>query len=112
MYNNQNITIMKKSFMLFVNCICAITIFAQIGPVQTEEKKYETIKIMGTYSIIHYDKITHKFTLPIFSDNEFESKYAILPLGVGEEEAINSLVNFKKAMQNIDEEYVIAGYDF
>ena len=46
----------------------------------------------------------------IESDNQYEKKYALLLLGTGEQEALNSLVNLNKALLTPDQSFKVQDY--
>ena len=97
---------MKKTF-LFAALLPAI-LFAQIGPIQTEEKPLEFIS--GSY--LFRKKATDEYTLQILSDNQFENTAIHLSLGHGADEAISSLASLNAVYANPEQQFTLQHYTF
>lgn len=86
---------MKKAFMAFALCLVSAFCFAQVS-IQKEEPKYE-------FPIKSYTSFTHclkddTFCLVVRSDNEYESKGAVIELGNKSQsiESINAMLSMMK----------------
>jgi hypothetical protein len=96
---------MKKAFMAFALCLVSAFCFAQVS-IQKEEPKYE-------FPIKSYTSFTHclqddTFCLVVRSDNEYESKGAVIELG-NKSQSIES-INAMLTMMKDEGEYKIGKY--
>lgn len=90
---------MKKYFITLLLCVvCIGAALAQIGELTPKQEKLEIKRALKNVSLVH-DKEENTYALMIESDNSYEDKYALLMLGTGEQESLNSLVNLNKALQ-------------
>lgn len=97
---------MKKT-LLFAAFLPAL-LFAQIGPIQTEEKPLEFIS--GSY--LFRTKSTDEYTLQIMSDNQFENTAIHLSLGNGATEAMSSLTSLNAVYTTPDQQFTLQNYTF
>lgn len=96
---------MKKALMAFALCLVSALCFAQIN-IQKQEPKYE-------FPIKNYSSFAHclkddTFCLVVNSDNEYESKGAVIELG-NKNQAIES-INAMLAMMKDEGDYKIGKY--
>ena len=97
---------MKKT-LLFLAMLPSI-LFAQIGPIQTQEKPYELISGTDLYRMV----ADNTYYLRIKSDNQFESKEVLLNLGVGDSVAMSSLGNLFALFDQGERDFDLQGYRF
>ena len=96
-----------KKILLFLSMLPSI-LFAQIVPIQTQEKPYEFV--VG--NMLYRKVATDTYYLQIESDNQFEDKAAILELGNGPTEAMTSLGNLFSLFGKEDSDFSLQGYRF
>lgn len=101
---------MKKYFITLLLCVvCIGAALAQIGELTPKQEKLEIKRALKNVSLVH-DKEENTYALMIESDNSYEDKYALLMLGTGEQESLNSLVNLNKALQGPQQSFEVQGY--
>ena len=101
---------MKKFLVALALCFASVSVcFAQIGELTPVEKKLEIKRALKNVSIV-FDKSDNTYCLMIDSDNQYERKYALLLLGKGEQEALNSLINLNKALRTPDQSFHVQDY--
>lgn len=93
---------MKKIFLTsFLYFVSLGFVFAQIGELTPVEQHLDIKRVLKNVWMV-YDKSDNTYCLKIDSDNEYEDQYALLLLGKGENEALQSLINLYKALQQPD----------
>ena len=97
---------MKKT-LLFLAILPSI-LFAQIGPIQTQENTYEFISGNNLYR----STADNLYTLQIISDNQFETTAVKLELGHGADTAMISLKSIYDVANGEDGEFKLQGYNF
>lgn len=97
-----------KKILLFAIAILSSVCYAQIGPIQTEEKPLEFIS--GSY--LFRTKATDEYTLQILSDNQFENTAIHLSLGHGAAEAMSSLASLNAVYATPDQQFTLQNYTF
>lgn len=107
---NYQIIAMKKFLAALTLCFVSVLFaFAQIGELTPQEKSLEIKRALKNVSVVR-DKSDNTYCLMIESDNQYEKKYALLLLGIGEQEALNSLVNLNKALLTPDQSFKVQDY--
>lgn len=97
-----------KKILLFALAILSAATYAQIGPIQTEEKPIEFISGYHLYRI----KAADEYILQIISSNEFEDTAVKLSLGHGADEAMASLRSVFDIFGASDRQFRLQGYTF
>ena len=94
---------MKKTF-LFLAILPSI-LFAQIGPIQTQEKPYEFI-----HRIVYLDKKANIYYLHCQSNNQFENKVVRYKIGTTPTQVVQSLTNLYATFANQGEQFDLGPY--
>ena len=97
-----------KKILLFAFTILSAACYAQIGPIQTEEKPLEFISGSRLYRL----KAADEYILQIISSNEFENTAVKLSLGHGAEEAMSSLRSLYDIYAATNQQFKLQGYTF
>lgn len=97
---------MKKILLFAV--LLPTFLFAQIGPILTEEKPLEFI----SDSYLYRTKATDEYTLQITSNNQFENTAVQLSLGHGAMEAMSSLTSLFAVYASPDLQFTLQHYTF
>ena len=97
-----------KKILLFAFALLSVASYAQIGPIQTEEKPIEFISNSYLYRI----KAADEYILQIISSNEFEDTAVKLSLGHGADESMASLHSVFDIFGESDKQFRLQGYTF
>ena len=96
---------MKKLVMALMLCLVSICATAQVT-IEKQEKRYEFP--LKNYTAFVHDLKEDTYCLVISSDNEYESKSAVIQLG-NKDEALASIISMID-MTKTDGEYKLAEY--
>lgn len=100
---------MKKLTLFVIFLVFSSMLFAQIGEITPNAKRFETTIALKNVYVVH-DNEDDSYDLCIGSDNQFEEKNAYLKLGHGAQEALTSLSNLYKAIQTPEITFEVGEY--